>query len=55
MDQDRTQLSGSREYDTELWGFIKSRQIVTDIQYNSTYPGAGYPDRQLSGLAWPFG
>jgi hypothetical protein len=25
-----------------------------DIQYNSSYPDAGYPGRQLSGSAWPF-
>jgi hypothetical protein len=25
------------------------------IQQNSTYLEAGYPDRQLSGLAWLFG
>ena len=25
------------------------------LQYNSTYLDAGYPDRQLSGSAWPFG
>jgi hypothetical protein len=54
VDQDRTQLSGSREYDTELSGFTKGRQIFTDIQYNSNYPEAGCSDRQLSGSAWPF-
>jgi hypothetical protein len=25
------------------------------IYNNYTYPDAGYPDRQLSGSAWPFG
>jgi hypothetical protein len=25
------------------------------VQYNSTYPESGYPDRQLSGSAWPLG
>jgi len=25
------------------------------IQQNPTYPEAGYPFRQLSGSAWPFG
>jgi len=25
-----------------------------NMQYNSIYPEAGYPDRQLSGSAWPF-
>jgi len=25
------------------------------LQQNSTYPDAGYPDRQLSRSAWPFG
>ena len=24
------------------------------LQYNSIYPEAGYPDRQLSGSAWLF-
>ena len=55
VDQDRTQVSGSRKYDTELSGFVKGRQFVTDIQYNSTYPEDGCPDRQLSGSAWPLG
>jgi hypothetical protein len=45
VDQDRYQLSGSCEYDNELPGFIKGRQIITDIPYNSTYPDAGCPDR----------
>ena len=26
-----------------------------NVQQNSTYPEAGYRDRQLSGSAWPFG
>jgi len=25
------------------------------LQWNSTYPNAGYPDRQLCGSVWPFG
>jgi len=25
------------------------------VQWNSTYPDAGYPDRQLFGSAWPYG
>jgi len=25
-----------------------------NVQENSTYPAAGYPDRQLSGPVWPF-
>jgi len=33
----------------------KSLKLVTTMQYNSTYPNAGYPHRQLSGSAWFFG
>jgi len=33
----------------------KSRKLVATIEYNSTYPNADYPHRQLSGWAWLFG
>ena len=55
VNQDRNQLSGSCKYDTELSGLIKGRQIVTDTQYNSTYPDAVCPDHQFSGSPWAFG
>jgi hypothetical protein len=28
--------------------------LILILQSNSTYPEAGYPDRQLTGSAWPF-
>jgi hypothetical protein len=30
------------------------RHRAREIRYNSTYPDTGCPDRQLSGMAWPF-
>ena len=33
---------------------MQFRNIV-HLQYNSAYSDAGYPDRQLSGSALPFG
>jgi hypothetical protein len=32
---------------------LLSTQGLAVMKYNSTYPNAGYPDRQFS--AWPFG
>ena len=32
-----------------------NKHIMEQVQQNSTYPDAGYPDRHLSESAWPFG
>ena len=32
---------------------MAAQNVIT--YFNSTYPDAGYPDHQLSGLARPFG
>ena len=29
--------------------------VCVGVQYNSTYPDAGYRELHLSGSAWPFG
>jgi hypothetical protein len=44
---------------TVSWGELnhqRSNTVTSQnvVQYNSNYPDAGYPDRQLSGSAWPF-
>jgi hypothetical protein len=38
-----------------LIAFLQEPFIKNKIQQNSTYPDAGYPDRQFSRSAWPFG
>jgi len=45
-------MTSSIKLTTVIWARSLSK---INVQYNTTYPNARYPDRQLSGSASPFG